>query len=357
MNAHDIIVIGTSAGGLTALQELVRELPRDLPAAIFVVHHVAPLTPSLLPSVLSQVCELDVELAQDQQHILKSHIYIAPSDRHMLLSDGHLALSQGPKENLNRPAIDPLFRSAASAYGTRVIGIVLTGQLDDGTAGLWTVKQAGGLTIVQDPAGAEFPDMPQSAARYVQIDHCLSLTEIGRLLVRLVNQPVQDTEETSPDEALKLENLIARGDAEACRAIEKFGTLTPFICPNCRDSLWEIRQAAFLRFRCSAGHAYTADSLIAARRQRIDELLREAIRATEENPTLCRYLSEHAREHKNSLGADHYLYETAENERRAYMIRQFLSEHERAGDINRAPIDLVENFANRKTTALAEPLV
>lgn len=340
MPTHDVIVIGTSAGGLAALQELVRELPRDLPAAILIVQHTAPLTPSILPSVLAQGSELKVGLAEDQSEIHHGRIYIAPPDCHLLILDGHLRLSHGPKENLNRPAVDPLFRSAALAYRSRVTAVVLTGTLDDGTAGLWAVKRLGGVTIVQDPNEAEYAGMAQSAAKHVQIDYCLPLTEIGPLLVRLANEPVSDTQDSSASASLELENAIAGGNVEVCHSVEKLGKLTAFTCPNCRGSLWEIREGSFLRFRCAAGHGYTAECLIAARRQRIEDLLHEAIRATEENPTLCRYLSEHARAHKNGLTADHYLCETAENERRAHMLRQFLNDHQKSGAVNQIPIEL-----------------
>lgn len=340
MTTHDIIIIGTSAGGLAALQELVRELPRDLPAAVFIVQHVDPLTPSVLPSMLQQSSQLEVTHATDKEEIRNSHIYVAPPDYHLMIEDGRLSLSQGPKENLNRPAVDPLFRSAALAFRARVTAAVLTGTLDDGTAGLWAVKQLGGVTIVQDPNEAEYADMPQSAAKYAQIDYCVPLTEIGPLLVRLANEPVSDTYDSSAGAPLEIENAIASGDVEACHSVEKLGKLTAFTCPNCRGSLWEIREGSFLRFRCAAGHGYTAECLIAARRQRIEDLLHEAIRVTEENPTLCRYLSEHAREHKNGLAADHYLCETAENERRVHMIRQFLNEHQKFGAVNQMPIEL-----------------
>lgn len=352
MITHNIIVIGTSAGGLAALQQLVRELPRDLPAAVLIVQHTAPLTPSILPSVLEQGSDLEVELAQDHSEIRNGRIYIAPPDRHLLIVDGHLRLSQGPKENLNRPAVDPLFRSAALAFRSRVTAVVLTGTLDDGTAGLWAVKQMGGVTIVQDPNEAEYADMPQSAAKYTQIDFCLPLTELGPLLVRLANEPVSSEDGNSAAALLEIENAIAGGDVEACRSVEKLGKLTTFTCPNCRGSLWEIREGSFLRFRCTAGHGYTAECLIAARRQRIEDLLHEAIRATEENPTLCRYLSEHAREHKNGLAADHYLSETAGNERRAHMIRQFLNEHQKPGAANQMPIEL-DPLTNRRTQSSA----
>ena len=329
MNGRSIIVIGTSSGGLAALKELLRELPRDLPAAIFIVQHLASMTPSVLPSLLKQGCQLDVTHATDQEPIRNSHIYVAPPDYHLMLEAGQIRLSAGPKENLMRPAIDPLFRSAALAFRSRVIGVLLTGQLDDGTAGLWSIKHRGGITVVQTPAEAEFPTMPQSAVKHVQIDYCLPLCEIAPLLVRLANEPNTEKAEETSDENLELENKISMGELEAFEVVEKLGRLTPFTCPDCHSSLWEATEGAFIRFRCRTGHAYTADSLIAEQRQTIGHLLTDAIRATEENPSLCRHLSEHARQHGDHLAADHFLYQTAENERRAHLINELLHDYEK----------------------------
>ncbi len=329
MTTRDIIVIGTSQGGLTALRELVRELPRDLPAAVLIVQHIDPLTPSVLPSLLQQSGQLEVTHATEGEEIRNSHIYVAPPDQHMMIEDRHIRLSQGPKENLMRPAIDPLFRSAALAFRSRVVGVVLTGELDDGTPGLWSIKSGGGITVVQDPHEAEFPGMPQSAVKNVQIDHCLPLSEIGPLLVRLANDPAEESENGSDLANLKLEIDIALGQLEAPRVVEKLGTLTSFTCPACHGSLWELREGSLMRFRCRTGHGYTAESLLAEQTQTVEAFLHEAIRATEENPTLCRYLSEHAREHNDHLAADHFLYQRAENERRAHLIRQLLQPHEK----------------------------
>lgn len=329
MKTRDIIVIGTSGGGLTALRELVRELPRDLPAAVFIVQHVDPLTPSVLPSLLQQNGQLEVTHATDGEEIRNSHIYVAPPDHHLMVEDGHVRLSQGPKENLMRPAIDPLFRSAALTFRSRVVGVILTGELDDGTAGLWSIKYRDGITVVQDPHEAEFPSMPQSAVKNVQIDHCLPLSEIGPLLVRLANDPAGEADNDLDIENLKLEIDIALGELEAPSVVEKLGKLTSFTCPACHGSLWELREGSLMRFRCRTGHGYTAESLLAEQKETIENLLHDAIRATEENPTLCRYLSEHARDHNDHLAADHFLYQRAENERRAHLIHQLLQPHEK----------------------------
>lgn len=353
MNGRDIIAIGTSAGGPAALRELVRELPRDLPAAVFIVQHLDPLTPSVLPSLLQQSSQLEVTHATDKEEIRNSHIYVAPPDHHMMIEDHHIRLSQGPKENLARPAIDPLFRSAAFAFRSRVTGVMLTGERDDGIAGLWSIKRFGGITVVQDPHDAEHPGMPQSAAKHVRIDHSLPLSEIGPLLVRLANEPVAEEENNTDAGDLELEIKIALNDLGAFRAIDKLGKLTPFTCPDCHGSFWEMREGSLMRFRCRAGHAYTAESLIAKQRQTIEDLLHGAIRATEENPTLLRYLSEHAREHNDHLTADHFLYQTAENERRAHLILQLLQAHERTATTN-TPGTLAEELAKSRRAAIVE---
>lgn len=353
MNVRDIIAIGTSAGGPAALRALVRELPRDLPAAVFIVQHVDPLTPSVLASLLQESGQLEVTHATDKEEIRNSHIYVAPPDYHLMIEEGRLRLSQGPKENLVRPAVDPLFRSAALAYRTRVVGVVLTGELDDGTAGLWSIKRLGGITVVQDPHEAEHPSMPRSAAKHVRIDHCLPLSEIGPLLVRLANDAVDKEENASVAEDLELEIKIALNELEAFRVVEKLGKLTPFTCPDCHGTLWEIREGSLMRFRCGIGHAYTAESLIAEQRQTIEDLLHTAIRATGENPTLCRYLSEHAREHNDHLTADHFLSQTAENERRAHLIHQLLQAHERTATTN-TPGSLAAELAKNRRTEVVE---
>lgn len=353
MDGRDIIVIGTSTGGLAALRELVRELPRDLPAAVFIVQHIDPLTPSVLPALLAQSGQLEVAHAMDNEEIRNSRVYVAPPDNHLMIADGRVRLSQGPKENLTRPAIDPLFRSAALAFGGRVVGVLLTGELDDGTAGLWSIKDRGGITVVQDPREAEYPSMPQSAVKHVPIDYCLPLGEIGPLLVRLANEPAPKEKSETTAENLELENTIALNALEAFRLVEKLGKLTPFTCPDCHGSLWELRQGSVLRFRCRTGHAYTAESLIAEQRLTIEKLLKEAMRATEENPTLCRYLSEHARDYSDHLAADHFLYQTAENERRAHLILQLLHDHEKTSD-HHTPGSLAGDLARKRRTALIE---
>ena len=294
MKARDIIVIGTSAGGLSALKKLLCQLPPDLPATLFIVQHMSSAHPSNLPALLERAGNLRVSHPRDGERFVKGHIYIAPPDHHLIVEDGHIRLSQGPKENLTRPAIDPLFRSAALAFRARVVGVVLTGELDDGTAGLWSVKYRGGLTVVQDPRDAEHPSMPRSAANNVAIDYCLPLSEIGPLLVRLANDPFEE-ESAPPSEKLEIETRIALDDPQALTQLERLGELTSFTCPDCHGSLWQLTEDKFIRFRCRTGHAYTAETLLTEQNQALENILRDALRCAVEQSTLAMDLIEHVR--------------------------------------------------------------
>ncbi len=205
-----IVVVGTSAGGVAALTKLVSSLSREINAAIFIVQHVSPDAPGLLPDILQSVTALPVRHAKHKEPIVARRIYVAPPDRHLVIAPNQLLLTRGPKEHFTRPSIDPLFRSAALAYGPRVIGVILTGTLDDGMAGLWVIKQRGGITVVQDPKEAEYTGMPLSAMTYVAVDHLLPGPEIGPLIERLSREPrSSDGERAMPNE-LELETRIAK---------------------------------------------------------------------------------------------------------------------------------------------------
>ena len=201
MEKRNIIVIGASAGGIDALKKLLAPLPADLDASIFIVWHMAPSVRGVLPQILSSVTSIEVSQAVDGEPILPNHIYVAQPDHHLLLENGHIRLTRGPKENRFRPAIDPLFRSAALACGNRVMGVILSGALDDGTAGLWTIKQWGGLALVQDPAEAETASMPESAIRQVAVDYVLPAGKLAAQLVELASQTVAAPEEVNGQEA------------------------------------------------------------------------------------------------------------------------------------------------------------
>src|SRR4051812_33241997 len=206
MQSHDIIVIGASAGGVETLKQLVAGLPAELPAAVFVVLHVTPNGPGYLPRILEKAGPLPVCSPKDGDGIANGRIYVAPPDHHMLVEPGRLRVVRGPKENRHRPAVDPLFRSAAWAYGPRVIGVVLSGTLDDGAAGLWAIKSCGGVAVVQDPEDALFGEMPASALACVDADHVAPLEEIPLLLAELVRSPATGAHDPAVAEKLKIED-------------------------------------------------------------------------------------------------------------------------------------------------------
>lgn len=269
MPHRDIVVIGGSAGGVEALQELIAGLPGGLPAAVFVVVHMASHSPGVLGQILDRAGPLPCAQAMDGELIRPSRVYVAQPDFHMLLNQHWVRVVQGPKENRARPAIDPLFRSAAAAYGQRVIGVVVTGLLDDGTAGLYTIKQQGGLAMVQDPLDALYGDMPRNAMQRVAVDYVLPLAEMPETLVRLTQEEIGVEEYAVPDRLI-LENKIAEG------AMENFsnaGTPSIFSCPECGGVLQEIREGEPLRYRCQVGHAYTVNTLADGQADRLEEAL------------------------------------------------------------------------------------
>ena len=261
-----IFVIGASLSGIDALCELVGQLPESFPAPIFITQHVASHSHGMLPSILAKAGKLPASHPKSGELIElgRGHVYVAPPDRHMLVREGHVSLSHGPRENLTRPAIDPLFRSAAIAYGPAVVAAVLTGQLDDGTAGLLTVKDLGGTTVVQDPTEATARSMPESALQHVEVDHCCRLQQMARLFVDLANDDPPGSQSATTSKLIQIEDRIADGifNVDDWWGLEQMSTPSGFNCPDCRSALYEIKDARVLRFRCRSGHAYSAQSLM-----------------------------------------------------------------------------------------------
>ncbi len=242
MATRNIIVIGASAGGFEALKKLVGSLPKDLQASLFIVWHMSADIRGVLPQVLNRFETLHAAHAYDGEIIAPNRIYIAPPDRHLLIEKGRVRVTRGPKENRFHPAVDPLFRSAAYAYNNRVIGVILSDALDDGTAGLWTVKHRGGMAIVQDPRDAEVPSMPENAMREVAIDYSVRVSEMADLLVRLSNEQVAEISEASMEEnaenkKTEIEIRIAAEDSAFESGVMKLGELTPYTCPDCHGVL------------------------------------------------------------------------------------------------------------------------
>jgi len=281
-----VIVIGTSAGGLNALSKLVIQLQEDFPAPILVVQHISgDATGDVLLNVLNQYGKLKCQHATTGAELKPGHLYLAPSDHHMMI-DGELKIlvTKGAPENRSRPAIDPLFRSAAVAFGNKVIGIVLTGYLDDGTAGLKVISRCGGICIVQDPADADYPDMPKNAMNQVKIDYCLPITEMGGLLYQLMNRKIGKRKVIPKD--ILIEAKIAERVLSDLPSVNALGEQVPFNCPNCGGVLWKIGKDPAIRYRCHTGHAYTAAALMAEQTNKIEETMWVALRMFEERKNL-----------------------------------------------------------------------
>lgn len=274
---RDIIAIGASAGGFEVLLGLASELPRDLPASVFVVLHRPAEDRAHLPELLSERGRMPARHPLHEERIAKGNIYIAPPDNQLLLRQGSVQVVRGPKENGHRPAVDALFRSAAAAYGSRVIGVVLSGYQDCGTAGMMSIKARGGVSVVQAPESAVASEMPSSVLQKVPVDHVVSPRELSDLLVRLVSEPA-GTE--TPVDALvaKLE-----GAAPGVRA--------EVVCPLCQGVLTEAEPGVFEHFRCHVGHAFSVESLVREQSESMERALWAAVRALEESAALSRRLS------------------------------------------------------------------
>ena len=328
MPNHDIIVVGTSAGGVEALQILVRELPCDLPAAVFIVLHVAPTGPSLLDEILTRAGPLVATQGIDGEMITPGHIYVAGPDHHLLVEPGHVRVTRGPKEHRFRPAIDVLFRSAAYAYGPRVIGVILTGALDDGTAGLWAVKDQGGLAVVQDPLDALHASMPLSAMRHVAVDHCVPLAKLAPTLVRLASEPAPAEGGFPVSKKLAIETQIAQGDHGLDAGILALGPLSPYTCPECHGVLVQLQDGNFSRFRCHTGHAYSPSSLLAEVTQSVENSLWSTLRTMEESILLLQHLAHHAHDRQDSQVAKVAERKARDAEQSTQLIRDLLRRQE-----------------------------
>jgi two-component system chemotaxis response regulator CheB len=290
MVSRDIIVIGGSAGGIAALQAIVSQLPSDFPAAVFIVVHVPAYTPSRLPQVLNHSGLLPAHHARHDEAILPGKIYVAPPDHHLLIRPGRIELSRGPRENHSRPAIDPLFRTAARAYGRRVIGIVLSGALHDGSLGLLAVKTRGGVAIVQDPDEAVVDSMPRSALKLVSADHVLPVSQIPGVLLSLVEKQDAGTGgDAVIDDEEQLERAVEVDFLEQATNQRSLKT-TVFTCPECGGVLWQT-PGPLLKFRCHVGHAYSGEVLLSEHSERLEAALWTSLRLLKERATLSRQMA------------------------------------------------------------------
>ncbi|GAB2470545.1 chemotaxis protein CheB [Hymenobacter qilianensis] len=337
---RDIVVIGASAGGVTALLELVKSLPADFPAPLFVVQHVGADSPSILPQLLSSVSALPARHPQNGETVKPGVIYVAPPDHHLLLEGTTVLVTRGPKENRFRPSIDALFRSAAYTFGPRVIGVVLTGYLDDGTSGLWSVQRMGGLTIVQDPHDAEQPSMPTNALEYVKPDHLVPLSQLGALLGRLTTElaPGKPPLPAAQLDLLRIELSIAKqGGGFELGIIDK-GKLTPFTCPDCHGALTQLIEGQLIRYRCHTGHAYTVSALLSEVTQSVESLLYQSLRGLEETSLLLHNLGAHFLDKKEPAVAALFFQQAEKAGQQARVVHASILQHEAlSGDLQFQP--------------------
>jgi two-component system chemotaxis response regulator CheB len=325
-NGHNIVVIGTSAGGLEALDKLIGQLPTDLPAALFIVQHMAPENSGVaLLHKLGKHKAFKCKLASSGESYEKGQIYIAPPDYHLLVKKRTLLVTKGARENRYRPAIDPLFRSAAVAHGPHVIGMVLTGMLDDGTAGLIAIKKCGGVTVVQDPKDAAYPEMPQSALNNLTVDYCVPIAEMGRLLEKLAHEPPGKGKSIPKD--VRTEALIAERVLSDVAQMNGLGRQVPYNCPNCGGVLWEIDNPDVERYRCHTGHSFTASALLTIQSEKIEETLWTSLRMFEERKNL---LNNMAQTQIRQEGKDSYAQRAKETEVHIERIRAMLRAPETA---------------------------
>ena len=326
MRCHDIVVIGASAGGVDALQKLFSQFPSDLQASIFVVLHTSPESPGILATLLDKAGPLTAKMAEDHESILPGRVYVAPPDFHMLVKSGYVRLYRGPRENRHRPAIDPLFRSAAVAYRAQTVGVVLTGYLDDGTSGLLAVKRCGGLAIVQDPDDADYPDMPTNALAEVEVDYRLPIDKMGEVISHIAEQPAAYIETVPKD--IKKEAKIAEQTMSDIIGEEKIGHLAPMSCPECNGPLWQIDSDRVRRYRCHVGHGFTAKALMASQDTALEQALWAAMRTMEERGNMALTMAKNEEEQGRTKLAQVYWERSQTSKAHAQVIRKLLIEGE-----------------------------
>ncbi|HEX8841572.1 MAG TPA: chemotaxis protein CheB [Sphingomicrobium sp.] len=319
MPTKDIVVIGGSAGSHAVLRQIVADLPADIPASIFVATHVPTHSAGYLADALARIGPVPVVEAADGQPIERGKIYVAVPDHHLLVVDGTVRLGDGPRENMTRPAIDPLFRSAALSYGPRTVGVVLSGMLNDGASGLSAIKACGGTAIVQHPLDAQSDQMPLAALEVVEADQVAPARELGRLIAGIVTEAAGEARE--PPKSLQLEVQIARGARLGAETLREIADPSALSCPDCQGVLSEVRGEEPLRYRCQIGHALTAE-ILASRADQVEEAMRIALRMMEERVTLVTRMAEDARQTGRTAVAELYEARAEEYSRYATILRE-----------------------------------
>jgi two-component system, chemotaxis family, protein-glutamate methylesterase/glutaminase len=321
--ADRVVVIGASAGGVEALRAVVSGLPPDLPAAVVVVLHIPRGAPSALAGILDRAGPLPAVAAQQSAPLRAGTVYVAPVDHHVLVVERHLRLSHGPTENGHRPAIDPLFRSAALSHGPSAVGVVLSGTRDDGTAGLAAVAARGGTAVVQDPDDALYGGMPANALAQVPDALVHPAVKIGPVLGELLSRPLGADRTGAADGLLIAETRMAEAGVPTTDRLGP-ATPSPFSCPSCNGVLFELPGAPAPRFRCRVGHAWSPDALEGEQAHAVDEALWAALRALEERADLLDRLAEDARRHGRSRSAASHGRRAARSREQARQVRRLV---------------------------------
>jgi two-component system, chemotaxis family, protein-glutamate methylesterase/glutaminase len=328
MASRDIVAIGTSAGGFQALRFLVKEFQQNFPASILVTIHLPLEFRSTLDKLLSEAGPLPATFATEGEVIKKGRIYIAPAGRHLLVDQERLWLGVGPRENNARPAIDPMLRSVAVCCGYRAIGVVLTGTLGDGASGLYAIKQSGGLTVVQNPKDAAYPEMPETALKRSDPDHVVYLREMSRLLDTLVRQPAGDP--IAVPDSWRYEVEIARNGRASMKKMDQLGQRSVLTCPDCGGIMWELKDGDMSRYRCHIGHAYTEETITSGVDERLKRAMATALRALNERVALVSKLQDDAGERGRFELANSWSMKAKEFESEADVIKDAISRLDKA---------------------------
>jgi two-component system chemotaxis response regulator CheB len=313
MPTRSVIVIGASAGGLDALMRIVRDLPAEIPAAVLIVVHIPPRGETHLAEILAKISSLPVSSVFEAEQLQEGRIYVSVPDRHLVIDYDRVRTSMAPAENRNRPSVDVLFRSASIAYGNRAVGIILSGMLNDGTAGLRWIKRAGGMAIVQDPADAAFSAMPESAIAHVEVDAVLPAAEIAIAAARALGVEAALAEQRVVDSELVDDQGAPRSST---------GPASDFVCPDCGGTLFALDSDRTLRYRCRVGHAYSPEGLHGIQERHLEESLWVAYRSLIEHADLSRRLARWANENGLSSAARRFDASALESDRKADAVRQ-----------------------------------
>jgi two-component system chemotaxis response regulator CheB len=321
---RDLVVVGASAGGVKSLTTLIEGLPDDFPAAVLVVLHVPPTGHSALPTILGRASKLEVKHAEEGDKVEPGVVLVAPPDHHLIAYNDLVTLSRGPRENGHRPAIDVLFRSVAPEHGRRSIGVILSGALDDGTAGLFALRSRGALGVVQDPDEALHASMPRSAIQGASPEFVVPIGLMPELLVRLTGEDVE-SDPLPPSPLMEMETAMADMDDEAMTSLDNAGTPAPFACPDCGGTLFRLQDGSPIRFRCRVGHAWSGESLLAQQSSALEGALWMALRSLEEKAELSQDLGQKAADQGHRRSAGHFLSQSEDSLHAASLIREMLT--------------------------------